>query len=490
MSMCQIHSYKQNQRFGCTYEVDKRKMKNFTRISHPIVSQGMLLMNIHTAEMYDPFEEYVELLIDKGYASTTIKQYAGHVSRFLDFLYELKTVSTELNVVFDPSTVFRLYQDFLTFGDSSDTKLIRQVAKNIGKDNETNFRSIANGIEASLSLFMALRVFDNDDDSFLGVITHEHNISHRELSQIARNSWLEATKRSFGSKNKNKVKLFRKAARKNNRSSLKALTKEKIKKSFPIDKSVQFFFYSDMTPASKFSKIRDFLLYSLLAASGVRTSEALQVTVDDINWDERTIDIISPNERHNAGLTQTESEALCDKGRTTSLTFLIQPFAEIFWSILKVYIEHHYKSNVSHRFLFQKANGRPFFCSDRSERSKTLKRYIKNFDQSLLHLGLHAFRHTYAFYVLNYLPIVDEKGNPTDRQGLPLAYVKVLMGHQNISSTEVYAKQDIDLIEFMLSAANSYIRDQNISLKELAIQYFDRQLKRLEVEKENLEKTA
>lgn len=463
-------------------------MKNFIRINSPIVSQGMLLMNIHTSEMYDPFEEYVELLVERGYASTTIEQYAGHVCRFLDFLYEVRTVSDELNVVLEPSKMFRLYQDYLTLGKRSDTKLIRQVAINIGKDNETSFRSIANGIEASLSIFMELRLFDKDDDSFLEAIKHEHNISHRELSKMARNSWFEATKRSFGSKSKKKVKLFRKAARKNNRSSLKTLTKEKIKKSFPIDKSVQFFSYSDITPASKFSKVRDFLLYALLAASGVRTSEALQVTVDDINWDEKTIDIISPNDRHNVGITQKESEALCDKGRATSLTFMIQPFAQIFWSILKVYIEHHYKSNVSHRFLFQKANGRPFFCSCRATRSKTLKRYIKEFDPTLLHLGHHAFRHTYAFYTLNYFPLVDENGSPTDRQGLPLAYVKLLMGHQNICSTEVYAKQDVDLIEFMLSAANSYIRDKNISLKELAIQYYDRQLERLEVEKKNLEK--
>ncbi|KHT38654.1 hypothetical protein RJ47_19135 [Vibrio sinaloensis] len=447
-------------------------------------------MNIHTSEMYAPFEEYVELLIDRGYASTTIEQYAGHVSRFLDFLYEVRTVSDELNVTFEPSKTFRLYQDYLTLGERSETKLIRQVAINIGKDNETSDESIANVIEASLSIFMELRLFDKNDESFLNAIKHEHNISHRELSQMARRSWFEATKRNFGSKSKKKVKLFRKATRKSNKSSLKALTNKKIKKSFPIDKSFQFFSYSDITPASSFSKVRDFLLYALLAATGVRTSEALQVTVDDINWDERTIDIISPSARHNVGLTQEESEALRDKGRATSLTFMIQPFAQVFWSILKVYMEHHYKSNVSHRFLFQKANGRPFFCSCRSTRSKTLKRYIKEFDPTLLHLGHHGFRHTYAFYTLNYFPIVDENGNPTDRQGLPLAYVKLLMGHQNISSTEVYAKQDVDLIEFMLSAANSYIRDQNVSLKELAIQYYDRQLKKLEVEKENLEKVA
>ncbi|EPG0610310.1 tyrosine-type recombinase/integrase [Vibrio fluvialis] len=447
-------------------------------------------MNINTAEMYTPFEEYVKILVNRGFAANTIEQYAGHVSRFLDFLYELKTVSLELNLAFQPSEVFHLYQDYLTLGQNSDTKLLHQVAKNIGKDNLTSLKSVSNGIESSLSIFMGMKLFDKDDDNFLDAITHERYINHRELSKMVKNSWLEATKLNFGFKKKSKMRLFNKAARKNNRASLKVLTTEKVKKSFPIEKSVQFLISSDITPASKFSKVRDFLLYSLLAATGVRTSEALQITVDDINWDERTVDIISPNVRHNTGLTQQEHESLCDKGRATSLTFMIQPFAYLFWSILKIYMEHHYKSNVNHRFLFQKVNGRPFFCTDRSERSKTLKRYLKKFDPSLLHLGLHGFRHTYAFYVLNYFPIVDEKGNPTGRQGLPLAYVKILMGHQNISSTEVYAKHDIDLVEFMLSAANHYIRDQNVSLSELAKQYYDRQLKQLEAAKQQLERAA
>ncbi|MEZ8816329.1 tyrosine-type recombinase/integrase [Vibrio cyclitrophicus] len=465
-------------------------MKNFTRINSLVSSQGMLLMNVHTSEMYEPFEEYVELLHDRGYAVNSIEQYAGHVSRFLDFLYELRLVSTELNIPLESSKVFRLYQDYLTLGKSSDTKLIHQISKNIGKSNKTSFRSIANGIEASLGLFMELRMFDVDDDAFFKTIKHENSVRHRELSKMARNSWLEATKRSFSLRSKSKVKLFKKATRRSNRASLKMQTKEKINKSFPINRSVQFFYDSNITPASTFSKVRNFLLYSLLAATGIRTSEALQVTVDDINWDERTIDIISPYVRHKANLTPKESKALCDKGRATSLTFMIQPFADIFWSYLKVYMEYHYKSNVNHRFLFQKANGRPFFCSDRSERSKALKRYIKNFDPALQYLSLHGFRHTYAFYVLNYFPIVDERGNPTDRQGLPMAYVKLLMGHQNISSTEVYARQDIDLIQFILSAANSYIRDNSVSLKELAAQYYDRQLKKLEAEKEKILKAA
>ena len=465
-------------------------MKNFICIKSPTISQGMLLVNIHTAEVYKPFEEYIELLHERGNPPNTIEQYSGHVYRFLDFLYELKIVSTELKLSLESSKVFQLYQDYLTLGKDSDIKLIRQVSKNIGKSNKTSYRSIADGIEASISLFMRLRMFKVNDNEFFEAIKYESNISHRELSKIVRNSWLEATKRNFSPKTKSRVKLFRKAIRKNNRASIKRETKEKMDASFPINRCVQFFYTSKITPASNFSKVRAFLLYALLASSGIRTSEALQVTVDDINWDERTIDIISPSVRHNVGLEAEESIKLCDKGRATSLTFMIQPFANTFWSLLKIYMEHHYKPNVNHRFLFQKADGRPFFCSDSSERSKVLKRHIKNFDVDLKHLSFHSFRHTYAFYVLNYFPIVDEKGNPTGQQGLPMAYVKLLMGHQDMRSTEVYAKQDIDMIQFILSAANSYIRDNNFSLKELVAQYYDRQLKKIEAEKEKILKAA
>ncbi len=173
----------------------------------------MLLVNIYTAEVYKPFEEYIELLHDNGYAINTIEQYAGHVCRFLDFLYELKIVSTELDLALEPSKVFQLYQDYLTLGKDSDIKLICQISKNIGKSNKTSFRSIANGIEASIGLFMTLRMFEVDDNEFFENITYESKISHRELTQIARNSWLEATKRSFNPKIKSKVILISKSNR-------------------------------------------------------------------------------------------------------------------------------------------------------------------------------------------------------------------------------------------------------------------------------------
>lgn len=442
------------------------------------MSEGMLLINVHTSEIYTPFSEYVDVLIAKGYANETIEQYAGHVSRFVDFIYELKLISIDDEVHIDSVKILPLYQEFLTLGVDSSNPLIQKIANNIGKKNKTSFRSISGGIEASLSIFIELKLLDTTDTSFREAISSRRVISNFTINKMVHNSWLEATTRRFGSKrNRQVIKLFPKSARRNAKSSLNNGTKEAIDKAFPITKCVDFFSARAITSTSNFSDVRNYLLYSLLASSGVRQSEALQVTVDDIDWENREIKIISPFVRSQIGLTEEEADRLVFKGRATSETFLIQPFAHVFWTLLKIYMQIHYKSNVSHRYLFQKHNGRPLFTADKSQRSKTFKAYLLNFKPKLTHLTLHSFRHMYGFYTLNYFPIVDKEGNATDKQGLPLAYVKILMGHQNISSTAVYARQDLDLIDFMIAASNGFIRDNNISMQDMAKQFYERQVK-------------
>jgi hypothetical protein len=85
-------------------------MKNFVRIKGKLLSDGMALMNVHTSEYYEPFEAYVRMLLDKEGATTTTKQYAEHVSRFLDFLYEYQTVAIEKQIDIDASRLFANYE--------------------------------------------------------------------------------------------------------------------------------------------------------------------------------------------------------------------------------------------------------------------------------------------------------------------------------------------------------------------------------------------
>lgn len=464
-------------------------MKNFVRIKGRLLSDGMALMNVHTSEYYEPFEAYVRMLLDKEGATSTTKQYAEHVSRFLDFLYEYQAVASEKQINIDPKRIFSDYESFLVKGAACDNEVLSLVARNLNKTKNTSYTSIAQGIESALSYFMEMQLFDNSDNNeHFNFLNYTSAFSQRQKAKIKENSWLYATTRILSeSKPTINKRIFPKASKRANKNALSNSKNNIYKRAIPAVNAVDFFtFHLSEDQYHRFSLVRDFLLYSFLAAAGVRQSEALQITIDDINFDNRQVSIINPFTRVQLGLTEEEEECLSWKGRVTDKTFLVQPFAHIFWGLLQVFISTHYKTNVNHRYLFQKFNGRPFFAADRSERSKSFKKYLTTLHPDLTNHNLHGFRHLYGFYVYNYLPIVDKNGVPTGEQGMPLAYVKILMGHSQISSTEVYAREDLDLIEFVISASNSYVRQKGILPKQLMAQYYTKQMKVLESKLENL----
>ncbi|WP_081990982.1 tyrosine-type recombinase/integrase [Pseudoalteromonas piratica] len=463
-------------------------MKNFVRIKGKLLSDGMALMNVHTSEYYEPFEAYVRMLLDKEGATTTTKQYAEHVSRFLDFLYEYQTVAIENQIDIVASRLFANYEKFLIKGKHNDDELLKQVAKNLNKTKNTSHVSISQGIESALNYFLEMQLFNNVQEEHFDFLTYTSEITTKQKAKIKKNSWLSATTKLLSaSKPKIKRKLFPKASKRANKNGLNNNKEKAYRGAIPANSSIDFFTHHlSEQRFNKFSVVRDLLMYSFLATSGVRQSECLQITVDDIDFDKREIRIVNPFTRTQIGLTEKEEECLSWKGRVTEKTFLIQPFAHIFWGLLETYLSTHYKTNVNHRYLFQKLNGRPFFAADRSERSKTFKKYLRAVDQSLGKHNLHGFRHLYGFYVYNYLPIVNSKGEATGEQGMPLGFVKILMGHAQISSTEVYAREDIDLIEFVIASSNSYIRKKGITPKQLLSQYYTKQMKMLESKLEEL----
>lgn len=458
-------------------------MKNFIRIKGELLANGMALMNVHTSEYYEPFQDYVDLLLENEGANTTTKQYAEHVSRFLDFLYEYRVVANEHGVVIDPKRLFNNYERYLTKGRDCNDEVLRQVAINLNKTDKTSLISISQGIESSLSGFMEMQLFDNDSQQeYLKSLAQTSQTNNLQRNKMRESSWREATTRTLGqAKPITKTKLFPRASKKAKRGSLNNGKEDALQKAFPAELSVDFFTQSieSISPRSNSSVVRDVLLYTLLASSGVRQSEALQVTIDDVDFEKKEINIVNPFTRVNTGLTEKEDEHLCWKGRVTPKTFLIQPFAHMFWHLLEIYLNSFYKTNVNHRFLFQKYNGRPFFAADRSERSKSFKMHLKNVNPNLTKYGLHSFRHFYGFYLYNYIPVVDADGNVLG-QGFPLAYVKILMGHASIKSTEKYAREDVDLIQFAISASNVYVKNKGIAPKELLEQFYARQMQRLE----------
>lgn len=223
-------------------------------------------------------------------------------------------------------------------------------------------------------------------------------------------------------------------------------------------------------------------LYSLLAATGMRTHEALQLRFIDIITEidgSTSIELHSPFSRPTPGLTPNESAKLAWKGRETHRTFMIEPFASIFWENLKNYLELEYNQSVNHDFIFQLDNGRPFFTSDRKNRNTTFKRYAtKSGVKETKSIRIHSLRHMYGTYILNYMPV------PGNRiPGLPLVYVQRLMGHASSSSTMRYAKQDEDILDAYLEHANKYVMGQGeASLEETRVNFHSRQIEMLQQE--------
>lgn len=109
-------------------------------------------------------------------------------------------------------------------------------------------------------------------------------------------------------------------------------------RAFPFDKALEFI---DAMPT-----FRDKALYALLAASGCRTHEALQLLMEDLDVLEGTVLLVGPETRPGHPsyrvLSSEERAALAWKGRATQLTLLIEPFASKFFEALKGYLDNEH----------------------------------------------------------------------------------------------------------------------------------------------------
>ncbi|WP_156135964.1 tyrosine-type recombinase/integrase [Delftia sp. ZNC0008] len=235
------------------------------------------------------------------------------------------------------------------------------------------------------------------------------------------------------------------------------------KRAFPFDAALPLI--------DKMPSWRDKALYSFCAASGCRISEALQLLWEDVRVAESTVKLVAPNRRANdssyLALEPWERDKLVWKGRATQTTFLIEPFASIFFEALEKYIRFEYMPHGLHQFVFQHRRkgmeGRPFFLSAPSTRNEVFQTAVAGcilLASERKGLSVHSLRHLYGTYLLNYFPRADGS------YGLPIGLVKHLMGHNSVTSTERYARHDTDLLQIELAFANTMVFG-NGSIKSL-----------------------
>lgn len=230
----------------------------------------------------------------------------------------------------------------------------------------------------------------------------------------------------------------------------------------PYDERRAFPFDAAVPLLNAMPSWRDKALYSFCAASGCRISEALQLLWADIRLTDCTVKLVDPARRANdtsyLALLPNERDKLVWKGRATQATLLIEPFASMFIESLEQYMRLEYIPHGRHQFVFQHRRkgleGRPYFLSAASSRNEVFKLAITSCipgSDDRAHLSVHSLRHMYGTYLLNYFPRANGS------YGLPIGLVKQLMGHKSVTSTERYARHDVELIRAELAFANAMV---------------------------------
>ncbi len=152
--------------------------------------------------------------------------------------------------------------------------------------------------------------------------------------------------------------------------------------------------------------MRDFTLLYLAAAYGLRSSELVRLTLDDVDWRGRILLIAERKNRHATQLPLTDEAA----------------------NILINYLRKA-RPQSSHRQLFlrMRAPGGPL---NPTAVHDVLEHRIKRSGLELPRCGSHVLRHSFALNLL--------------RQGIGIKTIGDALGHRDIESTFVYLRLDLE----------------------------------------------
>lgn len=437
-------------------------MKNYVYIKGEPTGDAPYILLDADSNSFPPFASTVKQMVRKGNSPQTIEDYSGHLARFLDYLFEAANLIEHHSAEHINDAIYS-YKSFLLYGQKSPDALAAQTAKALNITEVTNATSLG-PIQAAIKRFLQVSESEPHGYDQYPLFGHLKSVP-RELSpwerrQLLSKSMLAGVIRSGPILTKKGSSIF--GIKRGGLAS--TFEREHI----PFDKMVPLI--------ESFNSLRDKTYYSLLAASGCRGHEARQIRIQDINVAERKVSLIPPNKHELEDLTAREHRCLSWKGRASENTFLIEPFKSMFF---KYYLEYRKVERIAttgNSYLFQQKNGRPFFATSRPNRTQAFIKALKKIGLHKPEYAGHSLRHSYGFYTVNYMPL------PNGTYGLPLPLVKVLMGHSSISSTEIYAKKDIHLIEAAIENANRLIfnGESTLTLKEIRIKYHQAEIDQLQ----------
>jgi len=455
-------------------------LRNVTR--EDSVKHGKLTWLLRDAEgnPIGAYSHFCEKNLD--YSFTTRKRYAEVVARFIDYLIEagafgVPVTKRHLNAVIDAYPIFlrdgshSLSQRLLkTIEQFPDDLWLLKVSQSLEQKplKPNSFSNTLAAINRFLRLSEALAIEAFEKAKLAGI---QHNESYSDLIEALSGSRalgsteiLSMRQNSvLGSIIRFKTKGLTRPRRLTSASTTK-IQDDLHHLDFPLD--------SVLPLANAASSKRDKTLWLLLAASGIRVSEALNLQWSDIDIQKQEVYIYDPTGRR-FGADMTPKEKVRFKGRTVSMTYLIQPFRQEFFSALEEYYKSEYvppKDNDSNstnptNYVFQYVEstfrGKPLVGVSDTSLNKNFKAAciraaIPPPSSGMKGWPIHSLRHLYGVYMLNDFPVNLTEG----KFGLDLAEVQMLMGHKRISSTKHYARKKRQTLEHKLAYADEQMQMQ------------------------------
>lgn len=393
------------------------------------------------------YRNYLEDLIDVGMSTNSVRKYSRAVSQFLDYLYigfEVLGSVNEINATF----LCDSYYSYLVCGSRSDNSVVRSISE-IRPNRRVKIKT-AIGYHVPITQFVGLsdNYANQLDAPFVSQFSMGDEISIlRALCGISRKILIlngadlraHFKKNNFGKKRQ----IYKWLP---NRDPIPDIVDDT--KCFPLDK------ISSLIAGA--SCYRDAALWSLIAASGLRASEALQVLFDDVDIDERKVYAIDPLTRESvaysySGISEGDFNRLSWKGRRTRYTLLIEPYGGLFFKYLELYWKYECDLGALHNFIFQTRDGTPLRFSSYKDQiiipfKKAAAKVLGDNVDIKYRFKLHSLRHSYCVFLKNF--IVHSEG-----VGLSDEEIMLIVGQATLKSVQIYSIVDREILEAKLAGA-------------------------------------
>ena len=270
-----------------------------------------------------------------------------------------------------------------------------------------------------------IAAYSNDLDQFVSFCKETYNVSsEKDIDHFIIRSWIIAlseegtSSRSINRKLSSLKSYYRFLLKEGfiDANPMQKITAPKSRKNLPvfIEEDKINFLFDEVNFGEGFTGIRDRLILELLYATGMRLSELVNLKEADLDLANQTIKVIG-------------------KRNKERLIPIIQHLIVLFINYLEI---KHQQYDNNFVYLFVTNRGEPIY-------HKMVYRIVNNYLSQVTtktKKSPHVLRHTFATHMLNH--------------GADLNAIKEILGHANLSATQVYTHNTIDKLKDIYKQAH------------------------------------